>query len=98
MLTGLTADQYLCMHLCMATKTISVDLDAYERLNRARLKANESFSQVIKRATWESPPSTAAALLEAFESAPPLDDSVLDYLESAQAADASAPPPDSWNE
>jgi hypothetical protein len=38
------------MHdLCMATKTISIELDAYELLVRERKDPKESFSRVIRR-------------------------------------------------
>ena len=44
-------DPRLCsVHgLCMATKTISVELDAYQLLKRAKQKPSESFSQVVRR-------------------------------------------------
>jgi len=80
----------------MATKTISVDLAAYERLRAARLRANESFSQVIMRAHWDQSPSTGASLLRALETAPIPNASVLKRLEAGQAVDA--PPDDPWND
>lgn len=93
---GLTRPKDACMYLCMATKTISVDLDAYERLRRARVRPDESFSRVIKRAIWSPPPSTGGALLELLERTPPLPDSVIERLEKAQIEDK--PPSDPWNE
>lgn len=78
----------------MATKTISVDLEAYERLRRARLSPDESFSRVIKRARWRNELKTAAGLLMALEEAPPPDPAVLDRLDEAQRSDL--PPEDPW--
>ncbi len=80
----------------MTAKTISVDLDAYERLRRARIRPEESFSQVIKRARWDAPPTTGAALLAALQNAPLADEAVIQRLESAQQEDGT--PGDAWTE
>jgi hypothetical protein len=78
----------------MATKTISIDLEAYERLRRARQEPGESFSRVIKRATWEAPARTAGAFLQALSRTPVPDADTLRRLEAAQRADV--PPEDPW--
>jgi len=80
----------------MATKTISVDMVAYERLCAARSRPNESFSQVIRRAAWSPLESTGAALLARLEQSEPASEQILARLEDAQAEDAS--PGDPWNE
>jgi predicted CopG family antitoxin len=56
------------MHdLCMATKTISIEIDAYELLVRERRDPKESFSRVIRRVLSERPALTAGDLLAAME-------------------------------
>ena len=88
------------MYLCMATKTISVDVEAYERLRRAKASPRESFSQVIKRAVWPPHQGTAGGLLElsrSFADGPlRLSDAILAELDRAQENDAAAP--DRWRE
>lgn len=80
---------------CMATKTISLKLEAYERLRRARLYPSESFSDVILRAVWSESPITGGELLDLLaEEGPFLSEAALDRIEQAQASDS--PPEDKW--
>jgi len=47
----------------MGTKTISLKDEAYNRLRAARRYPDESFSEVVLRATWPEDTITAQALL-----------------------------------
>ncbi|WP_244975093.1 antitoxin VapB family protein [Mycobacterium heckeshornense] len=69
------------------TKTISIDLEAYERLRAARRSPKESFSRVIKRAHWRNEARTAAALLDALAELPTVGGDVITRLDEAQRAD-----------
>lgn len=51
----------------MATKTISLEMDAYEKLRRARRDPRESFSNVVRRARWEDELPRALELLEGLQ-------------------------------
>jgi predicted CopG family antitoxin len=84
------------MHdLCMSTKTISLRLDAYERLRRARLRPDESFSEVVLRAQWPDRGLTARELRAVYETRGPLfDEDALDRIDEAKARDR--PPEDKW--
>jgi predicted CopG family antitoxin len=46
----------------MATKTISIEVDAYDLLKSEKRSERESFSQVVRRLTNERPALTAAEL------------------------------------
>jgi hypothetical protein len=81
----------------MATKTISVTVDAYERLKRAKTNSSESFSEVIMRARWDRTPITAGEYLRLVrERGPTFGLEELDAIEAAKREDR--PPRDKWSE
>lgn len=86
------------MHItCMATKTISLKLEAWERLRRARRSPSESFSEVVMRAEWPEVGCTAGELFSRYSAlGPHLSDSDLDRIDEASAGDA--PPEEKWTE
>lgn len=60
------------MHIaCMATKTISLKVEAWERLRRARRSPTESYSEVVMRAQWPEMGITGRELLELYVSEGP---------------------------
>ena len=83
----------LCIDLCVSTKTLSVDEEAYLRLVRAKQDRRESFSAVIKRAHWDRGKKRCGDLLARASGRVPGE--VLDVLDQAQAEDL--PPADPWN-
>lgn len=81
------------MHgLCVPTKTISIELDAYEKLAAAKTGPRDSFSKVIRRTHFEIPTPTGPELLEHLDKlfAHVPDDGV--SLEDALAALPDDPP------
>jgi predicted CopG family antitoxin len=73
----------------MATTTIVLERDAYERLRLARLHGRESFSSVVRRARWPEKKHTAAQLLAYMtrraRAGMLLEEAALDRLEAALA-------------
>ena len=85
------------MHItCMATKTISLKIEAWERLRRARQSPDESFSAVVMRAQWPELGITGGELLAVYgTSGPHLSEEALNRIEEADATDV--PPEDKWD-
>jgi len=80
----------------MATKTISLKLEAYEKLRAARRYADESFSEVVLRATWPEETATGKELLARWRREGPfLEADALDRIEDLKKLDT--PPEDKWS-
>ncbi len=84
------------MHsLCMASKTISLRLEAYEKLRGARRFAGESFSEVVLRATWPEKTLTGDEILERYRvHGPFFTEESLERIERLKAEDR--PPERKW--
>ncbi len=79
----------------MATKTISLKLEAYEKLRGARRYPTESFSDVVLRATWPEETITGGRLLELCrERGPVFGEKELTRVERLKKKDK--PPADKW--
>ena len=79
---------------CMATKTISLRLEAYNKLRAARRYPDESFSQVILRAHWAEETLTGADLLERCREGAHFREEDLSRVEQLKRDDR--PPEDKW--
>ena len=75
----------------MATKTVTLELDAYEKL-RAAKRAGESFSEVVRRAAFADTPLTAANLRAYYRSGG--SGVSARYLDSVEKASKHDPVPD----
>jgi hypothetical protein len=79
----------------MATKTISLKIEAYERLKSAKRHEGESFSDVVLRATWPEEAITAREWLGICrERGPTFRIEELDAIDELKRSDQ--PPEDKW--
>lgn len=79
----------------MGTKTISLKLEAYERLRAARRYPGESFSEVVLRARWPEDTITAKELRAIGRGrGARFSEAELDAIDALKRLDA--PPEDKW--
>jgi len=91
-LQSLTKRLYSCMVVYMATKTISLEIEAYEKLRRAKRFPRESFTEVVLRASLPDGGISGRELLATFEkNESGFTDEELDAIDALNANDL---PPD----
>lgn len=78
----------------MATKTISLELDAYEKLKRAK-RGTESFSAVVRRARFDTGENTGERILQEtaslYRKGLGVTRKELTYWDEAHSADSTEP-------
>lgn len=78
----------------MPTKTISLELDAYEKLRQAK-RRGESFTEVVRRAVLVDAPLTAATLRDYYRhGGSGVEEHYLDAVEEAAKHDPA--PENPW--
>lgn len=86
----------MCIMHSMGTKTISLKDEAYNRLKAARRYPDESFSEVVLRASWPEDTITGRGLLSLLASRPAhFRPEELDRIEAMTRDDQ--PPVDKWD-
>lgn len=88
----------------MAIKTISLELDAYEKLKRAK-RGRESFSAVVRRARFDAEEHTGEMILDELEGLYAAKKGLLpkktlaywDRMEAEEATDPRISPP-TWDQ
>jgi len=75
----------------MSTKTITLELDAYEKLRQAK-RGGESFTEVVRRAVWLDAPATEESLLNYFRNGG--SGTSVKYLDAVEEAAKHDPIPD----
>ena len=87
----------------MAIKTISLELDAYEKLKRAK-RGKESFSAVVRRANFDAEESSGASILQEtaalYAAKKGVSSRTTDYWDRVKKEEADTPriTPSHWSE